>query len=144
MVAASTSVGPGPARRTGLRPAAALPATTRRRLLRGRWSGQDRASEGQNDGVVGRDRRHRGVRCGDGWGYGTAMAGAPVEGRRGGDASGDGSERGDSVTGAHFCLIGSQGVRRTSRDRTEPRRRVLEARWPRAGEAVLRSPTETR
>jgi hypothetical protein len=118
VVAASTGVGPGAARRTGLRPAATLPATTWRRLLLGRRFGRDRASEGQNDGVVGRDRRDRGVRCGDGRGYGRAMAGTPAQSRRGGDASGEGSERGDSVTGAHICLIGSQRVRRNSHDRT--------------------------
>jgi hypothetical protein len=52
MVAASTGVGPGPARGTRLRQAAALPATGRRPQSLGRLSGQDRASEGQDDGVV--------------------------------------------------------------------------------------------
>jgi hypothetical protein len=115
MVAASTGVGPGPARRTGLRPAAALPAAGRRPQSLGHRSGQDRASEGQDDTAVVRDRRHRGKGCGgDGHGHGRAIAGTPAQSRRGDDTCGESSERGDGVADAHAWFIGSPEVLRYS------------------------------
>jgi hypothetical protein len=38
------------------------------------------------------------------------VAGKPTQGRRDGDAGGEGSERGCGVAGAHGCLIGSPAV----------------------------------
>ena len=111
MVAASTNVGPGAARGTGLRQAAALPATGWRLQSLGHRPGQDRASEGEDDTTVVRERRHRGKGCGgDGHGHGRAIAGTPAQSRRGGDPSGESSERGDGVADVHAWFIGSPGV----------------------------------
>ena len=111
-MAAPAGGGPGSARRTGLRPAAALSATSPRlQLLRSRH-GPDRSGEGQDDGVVVRHSCGRGESRSGGGGHVHGMAGKAAQGRRGGQAGGEGSECGGGMAGAHACLIGSPGVRR--------------------------------
>jgi hypothetical protein len=117
MVAATADGRPGPAGRTGLRQAAAVPAPGRRLGQLGRLS-SDGTGEGQYDGVVVRARCHRGEGSGgDGRLCRQAVAGQPTQGRRDSDADGDGSERGDGVAGAPGCLIGSSAVGRNCRGR---------------------------
>jgi hypothetical protein len=105
MVATPAGGGPGAAWGTGLRSAAAVPATSWRLQRLKCWSGHARAGEGQDDGVVVHGRGE-GI-GGDGRGHGPVRAGEAAQSGRSGQASGEGSECGGGVAGAHPCLIGS-------------------------------------